>query len=86
MTIYSGNKVDFKHEYLCILLLLKHRRVYQGLQKLLDVSNKSKSHESASRNQSSKKARDIGKLVESVALGKEIDLNGKLMLKNMYGG
>ena len=56
------------------------RRVYQGLQKLLDVNNKSKGHKtaSASRNQSSKKARGIGKLVELVALGKKINLDSKL--------
>lgn len=56
------------------------RRVYQGLQKLLDVNNESKGHKpaSASRNQSSRKARGIGKLVEFVALGKEINLDGKL--------
>ena len=57
-----------------------NRRVYQGLQKLLEVNNENKNQQqkAASRNQSSKKARDIGKLVELVALGKEISLNGKL--------
>ena len=48
--------------------------MYQGLQKLLDVNNKGKTQ----RNQSSKKPRDIGKLVEFVALGEEITFNGKL--------
>lgn len=61
--------------YLNSIMHLKHRRVYQGLQKLLEMNNKSKSQKPAS-NQSSKKARDIGKLVEFVALGKEIDING----------
>jgi hypothetical protein len=46
----------------------------------LNINNESKSQKpaSASRNQSSKKPRGIGKLVEYVVLGKEITIDGKL--------
>lgn len=56
------------------------RRVYQGLLKLLDVERNKKGHESTSRRDQKdhypKKSRGIGTLVEFVALGREVDLQG----------
>ena len=60
-----------------ILCYIDYRRVYQGLQKLLEVSDGDQDHTSPHTVQkNTKRSKKVEKLVHLVALGKEINIEG----------
>ena len=62
----------------------QHRRVYQGLLKLLNASEKSKEQDSTSNAKRSRKKRGVSKLVIHIALGSPINVQGNLLYYCMH--
>lgn len=63
-----------------VMYFQHHRRVYQGLLKLLDASGKNQIQESTSNAKKSRKKREVSKLVTYIALGSEIKVQGNLRM------